>query len=228
MINSELMTRYDEQAVHALARLQTAVVSSTLAKTALVTNYFYRIRMEAALALVSSANRNLDYLGLFFLLKIFQSRYCFPPEHETSDPFAFRCVPHPNDFSDFAEYHLRKALIVAVSHIRDERGNAFPQIQRFLTDLLTYNDNAQNKFSDGYYITTIIAALGNPFVSASNRDQSEFASLNYLDAAPEQAVLNVAVDEVSRYANLDRLVPSYHNVVTVAAIEVSQVLCRGS
>lgn len=177
--------------------------------------------MEAALALVgSSANRNLDYLGLFYLFKIFQTRFCFEPEHETSDPFDFRCVPRPNDFSDFSEYHLRKILIIAISHIRDEKGNPFPQIQQFLVDLLTYNDNAQNAFSDAYYITTIIAALGNPFVSAVMREQSELAALSYFEAPPEQAILTAAVDEVTRYTNLDRLVPSYHNVITVAGVEV--------
>lgn len=66
---------------------------------------------------------------------------------------------------DFADYHLRKvrafiygyskdlltdtlqSIIIAISHIRDERGNPFPQIQRFLVDLLTYNDNATNSVS---------------------------------------------------------------------------------
>lgn len=40
------------QAVRALARRPTAIVSSTLTKTVLVANYFFRIRCEAALALV--------------------------------------------------------------------------------------------------------------------------------------------------------------------------------
>lgn len=103
-------------------------------------------------------------MGLFYLFKIFQTRYCFEPERETTDPFAFRCVPRPNDFADFADYHLRKvssrpslaargsdisdfiyqSIIIAISHVRDERGNPFTQVQRFLVDLLTYNDNAPN------------------------------------------------------------------------------------
>ena len=209
--------------------MQTAVVSSNLAKTALVTNYFYRIRMEAALALISTAVKSVDYLGLFYLLKIFQRSYCFEPEQETADPFAFRCVPRPNDFTDLAEYHLRKTLIVAISHIRDEKGNPFPQIQQFLVDLLTYNDNAQNGYSDSFYITTIIAALGNTFVSANTRDQSEFAAVpngSNFSAPKEQQLLHAAVDEVTRYTNLDRLVPSYHNVITVAGIEVRVLLLQ--
>lgn len=45
-----------------------------------------------------------------------------------------------------------------------------------------------------------------------------------MDEMPEEAVLTAAVDEVNRYANLDRLVPSYHNIITVAAIEVRKML----
>ena len=41
-------------------------------------------------------------------MKIFQTRYCFAPDQETNDPFAFRCIPLTNDFSDFTEYFLKK------------------------------------------------------------------------------------------------------------------------
>lgn len=41
------------KALCALAEKPTAIVSSTLTKTVLVSNYYYRIRCEAALALVT-------------------------------------------------------------------------------------------------------------------------------------------------------------------------------
>ena len=41
------------QAVRALSKMPNAIVSSTFTKTVLVTNYFYRVRCEAALALVT-------------------------------------------------------------------------------------------------------------------------------------------------------------------------------
>lgn len=107
------------------------IVSSNLAKTVLVTNYFFRIRMEACLALISVREQNFhflcvltisnfsdrylqcatktqNYLGLFHLLKLFQSRYCFEPDVETKDPFAMRCIPKTNDFCDLTEYFLKK------------------------------------------------------------------------------------------------------------------------
>lgn len=85
-------------------------------------------------------------------------------------------------------------------------------------DLLKYNDNASNNWSDAFYITSIIAALGSPFMSQTLKDQSELMG-PYYEPLPEQALINSAVDEVTRYINLDRLVPSYHNIITIAGIE---------
>lgn len=48
------------QAVNALAMQPTAIVSSTLTKTVLVSNYHYRIRCEAASALVQVRLLNID------------------------------------------------------------------------------------------------------------------------------------------------------------------------
>lgn len=39
--------------------------------------------------------------------------------------------------------------------------------------------------------------------------------------AEDANLLKQAVDEISRYRSMDRLIPSPHNVVTVAALEVS-------
>ena len=57
---------------------------------------------------------SIDYLGLFYLLKLYQTRFCFPPPEETLDPFQIHCVPKPNDFSDMPEYFLQ--LVCFVRH----------------------------------------------------------------------------------------------------------------
>lgn len=36
---------------------------------------------------------------------------------------------------------------MAISHVRDEKGKPFPQIQEFLLGLLKYNDNSTNPVS---------------------------------------------------------------------------------
>jgi len=113
------------QAVDALSKLSTAIVSSTFAKTVLVSNYYFRIRCEAALALINVSDlcsddtmflivwpsqcaiRKLDFIGLFHLFKLFL-RYCYEPENQNQDLFTHTYVPKPNDFSDLSEYFVRK------------------------------------------------------------------------------------------------------------------------
>ncbi|GAA5910197.1 hypothetical protein JCM8208_006756 [Rhodotorula glutinis] len=211
------------EAIHALSSIPSPIVSANLCKTVLVSNYFFRIRMEAALALISCATAQQDYLGLFHLFKIFQTWYCFEPDVETKDPFGFRCIPKTNDFSDFTLYFLKKAVLTAVSMVRDEHGQTPPVIQQFLVDLLTYNDNLGNKYSDAHYITSIMHALSHALVNVLPRAESEL--LTEVDANEN---LVPAVQEVERYLSADRLVPSYHNIVTVAGIEFKLKLTLAS
>lgn len=49
------------QAIHALSKQPTAIVSSTFTKTVLVSNYYYRIRCEAATALVNVSRKDLPF-----------------------------------------------------------------------------------------------------------------------------------------------------------------------
>lgn len=61
-------------------------------------------------------------------------------------------------------------------------------------------------------------ALSHALVNVLPRDAfGELAQINEVD---ENENLAPAVQEVDRYLSTDRLVPSYHNVVTIAGIEV--------
>ncbi|GAA5913888.1 hypothetical protein JCM5296_004171 [Sporobolomyces johnsonii] len=217
------------EAIHALSSMPTPVVSSNLCKTVLVSNYFVRIRMEAALALISCATAQQDYLGLFQLFKLFQTWFCFEPDVETKDPFGFRCIPKTNDFSDFTLYFLKKTILTAISMVRDDKGQTPPVIQQFLVDLLAYNDNLGNKYSDAYYVSSIMNALSHAFVKVLPRDNSQLAGGDYaMDEIDANENLAPAVQEVERYMSADRLVPSYHNMITVAGIEFKLKLTLAS
>lgn len=53
--------------MHALAEKPTAIVSSTLTKTVLVSNYYYRIRCEAATALVNVGHKIYEKLLMLII-----------------------------------------------------------------------------------------------------------------------------------------------------------------
>ncbi|KAL5494783.1 hypothetical protein ACEPAI_245 [Sanghuangporus weigelae] len=208
------------EAVHALSRQATPIVSSQLTKTVLVTNYFFRVRCEAASALVTCATRKLDFVGLFHLFKLFL-RYCYEPEDPSQDLFSHKFVPRPNDFSDLAEYFVRKALVSAVSQVRLENGKTPPQIRQFFIDQLRYNDNTTNAFSDAYYIATLVTALACSTVSTVPPERGELTLSvpKFEQSGEDYELLQAALIEVERYRSMDRLIPSVHNVVTIASLE---------
>lgn len=61
-------------------------------------------------------------------------------------------------------------------------------------------------------------SLSHALVNVLPRDA--FGDLAQINEVDENENLAPAVQEVDRYLSADRLVPSYHNVVTIAGIEV--------
>ncbi|KAK7058614.1 hypothetical protein VNI00_002250 [Paramarasmius palmivorus] len=213
------------EAVYALAKQPTAIVSSTLTKTVLVSNYHYRIRVEAALALVHCAIHRLDFLGLFHLFKLFL-RYCYDPEDSNQDLFTHTYVPKPNDFSDLSEYFVRKSLVTAISRVRFDNGKSPSVVRQFLIDQLRYNDNTSNPYSDALYICTIISAAAAASVSTAAPERGELLPTEVRTEHNEEdkRLLDQTLVEIERYRSMDRLIPSVHNIVTVATLEFYMVV----
>ncbi|KAI9511720.1 hypothetical protein F5148DRAFT_1168299 [Russula earlei] len=213
------------EAVRALSKMPNAIVSSTFTKTVLVTNYFYRVRCEAALALVTCAYQQLDFLGLFHLFKLFL-RYCYEPDDHQQDLFTHSYVPRPNNFSDIAEYFVRRAIVKAISQVRFANGKCPTIVRQFLIDQLKYNDNTANSYTDAFYICTVISALACASVSTVPPERGElFPTEVKSDQTSEEAnLLKQSLSEVDRYRSMDRLIPSPHNVVTIATLEFRLIL----
>lgn len=210
-------------AVHALSQMPSLITSSMLTRTVLVNKYFYRIRAEAAYGLANCALPHLDLLGLFHLLMLFRTNYCLDVPHAgDSTALDAPCIPKPNDFSDMADYFVRRALIHAIARVRDHRGRALPLVQRFLIHLLRYNDNSTNRFVDDYYLASIINALGAALIPVDSGGYSTHADETYTDE--ELELRAQATQEVERLQELDKLVPSFHNVVTLAALDFQLAL----
>lgn len=127
-------------------------------------------------------------------------------------------VPKPNNFSNLPDYFLQKAMVIAFSEIRDETGLPPLKVRQFLLDLLKYNDNTGNEFSDSYYVATLISAVGDSLIPVGE-------SQGAMDAETEQ-LLEAAKAEIDRFRTLDYVVPSYHNVVTIACLQVIQEYSR--
>lgn len=84
------------------------------------------------------------------------------------------------------------------------------------------------QYSDGTYIATIIACLGYALIVAASSNFSGKARVTPIypnERQESNELVRQSVQEVTRYMKMDRLVPSYHNVVTIAGLEVRTLAC---
>lgn len=138
---------------------------------------------------------------------------------------------------------LLQSLINAISRIRFENGKSPNVVRKFLIDQLRYNDNTSNavsvdpmfflltishsfQYADGFYICTIISAAAYATVSTASPERGELlpaeVRTEYNDEDAD--LLKQSLAEVDRYRSMDRLIPSTHNNVTIAALEVDRFL----
>ena len=90
----------------------------------------------------------MDWVGLHQLIKMFQTRYCFPTSISQEDngllPIT-HAIPKPNNFSNLPDYFVQKGVVIAFSQVRDLNGVTPLRVRQLLLDLLKYNDNIGNE-----------------------------------------------------------------------------------
>ncbi|KAI8335708.1 hypothetical protein BC941DRAFT_62295 [Chlamydoabsidia padenii] len=213
-------------AVTALQHMPSPQTSTSLLRALLDQKCFYKIRMECAYALASCASPAVDWIGLLQLGKMFRKRYCFPisspDDGDDGIPLAL-AIPKPNNFSNIPDYFIQKAVVIAFSQIRDNRGLAPEKVRKLLLDLLKYNDNIGNEFSDCYYIATMISALGDSLIPSPNAQDALT-----VDTTEGKELISAALSEIERFRTLDYVIPTYHNIVTVSCLKTITKLMMNS
>lgn len=200
------------EAIEALTHMPSLATSTSFLRAVLDPKCFYKIRMEATYGLAACAREDFNWVGLHQLNKMFHTRFCFPVSQQTvgEDELPMtNSIPKPNNFSSLPDYFLQKASVVAFSQIRDRQGLVPVRIRQFLLDLLKYNDNIGNEFSDCYYVATLISALGDALIPLNDEAQ---------DSPKGEEVNNAAKHEIERFRTLDLVIPSYHNIITVTCL----------
>lgn len=193
---------------------QSELYSSIYVKTLMDKRYFHGIRTQAAYCLAQCAIPDLNYIGVYHLKKAFQTLFCFDNSF----------IPKANDFSDFSSYFLQKAIPLSLSSVRNKQGRCPRDVQYFILDLLRYNDNTSNDYSDSGYITALISAI--------------IASLDYVkpDELPMDSVddgknltefVQKATEEIDRCLRMDSWMPSVHNEITTEIIRWRENLIIG-
>ncbi|OAY50235.1 transcription initiation factor TFIID subunit 2 isoform X2 [Manihot esculenta] len=152
---------------------------------------FWRVRIEAAFALANSASEENDWSGLLHLVKFYKSRRFD----------ATIGLPKPNDFHDFPEYFVLEAIPQAVATVRAADKKSPREAIEFVLQLLKYNDNTGNPYSDVFWLAALVQSVG----------QLEFGQQNVI-------FLSSLLKRIDRLLQFDRLMPSYNGILTISCI----------
>ncbi|XP_027333362.1 transcription initiation factor TFIID subunit 2 isoform X2 [Abrus precatorius] len=152
---------------------------------------FWRVRIEAAFALASLASEETDFSGLLHLVKFYKSRR-FDPDIG---------LPKPNDFHDFAEYFVLEAIPHAVAMVRAADKKSPREAIEFVLQLLKYNDNNGNPYSDVFWLAALVQSVG----------ELEFGQQSIL-------LLSSLLKRIDRLLQFDSLMPSYNGILTISCI----------
>ncbi|EPS60939.1 hypothetical protein M569_13860, partial [Genlisea aurea] len=153
---------------------------------------FWRVRIQAAYALATTACEETDWAGLLHLINFYKSRR-FDPKIG---------LPRPNDFSDFQEYFVLQAIPHAIALVRSSDKKSPREAIEFILQLLKYNDNTGNPYSDVFWVAALIRSIG----------ELEFGEQDIV-------YLPSLLKRLDRLLQFDRLMPSHNGILTVSCIE---------
>ncbi|XP_073840548.1 TATA-box binding protein associated factor 2 isoform X2 [Musca autumnalis] len=200
------------EAIKALEKYPTNATRSALTDAIENEQFFYKVRCEAANCLTKVANQMVtQWSGPPAMLNIFRKFF---------GSFSAPHIIKQNNFSNFQLYFLQKVIPVAMAGLRTSHGICPPEVLRFLFDLFKYNDNTRNHYSDVYYRSALVNALGHsitPVVSVVLRGTPITSDSLSADA-------KLVLEEVTRLLNLEKHLPSYKYMVSVACLKVIRKL----
>ncbi|EWC45249.1 hypothetical protein DRE_05976 [Drechslerella stenobrocha 248] len=203
-----------ESVLHFRSAKPSHLISTILVRTVMDRRYYYGIRCEAAKALGRCATAELSWVGEFHLQKAFQEFYCFPDS----------LIPRANDFSDFTSYLVQQAILTGLSDVRDQDGRSPLSVQRYLLDIVRYNDNSNNAFSDSFHMATLIRNLGDCLLAGAGQRSLMDMEVDENDAEERAASKSDIISEIERLQRMDQWMSSYHNVISVTCLDVKKDL----
>jgi len=201
------------EAIQALEKFPTPATRQALIDMINHSECFYKVRLEAChcLAKVATACAS-SWTGHTSMIGIFR------------DMFGSHSCPHIvkyNDFSNFIAYFVQKTLPVAIASVRNVHSQCPREVLQFILDLIKYNDNRLNKFTDSHYRSSLIDALANTVTPGVSVVTTNSEGKTVVKLTEETQLI---LKEVTRQLNLEKLLPTYRYVVSVSCLKALRVL----
>ncbi|EGT36395.1 hypothetical protein CAEBREN_08215 [Caenorhabditis brenneri] len=215
MFHWEYMLKYEKDVIaqmEALERIQalpSAHSRSVIVDAVSNDKFFYRIRSRAAFVLTSVLNRKSEAIAVGTPVLINMFRENFGSKAATN-------IPRSNNFvvtaQNLQQYFVMQSLPQAISRLRKQSGECHEEVQPFLLDLIKFNDNSTNRYSDDFYRASLYNSL------AASVYSSEY--LPYRVDLPENLNqdFRILIKEFTHALNMDTVNPSWGRVVGIAAL----------
>ncbi|CAG8956872.1 hypothetical protein HYFRA_00012327 [Hymenoscyphus fraxineus] len=187
------------------------LVATFLIRTLMDVRYYYGIRAMAAKLLKVHATKKVDWVGLRQLEKAFQEFSCYKDT----------LMPRPNDFEDKRQYYVDKAIPEALSEIRDMHGKCPKKARQLIMDMLKFNVNGDNTFSDQFKVANLLSCLATSLMPKERPANEEVFVAENQDEdedEPEQFKRQV-LDQLDRYRRMDEWIDSYQNIYTTTVLD---------
>ncbi|KAF0749584.1 Uncharacterized protein FWK35_00021467, partial [Aphis craccivora] len=200
------------EAVVALDKFPTIATRNALCDIIENEQVYIHVRCKAAHCLTKIANAMVtNWTGPPAMLGTFKKMFG-----------SFSC-PHiikQNNFSNLQHYYLQKTIPIAMAGLRNSHGICPPEILKFILDLIKYNDNSKNRYSDNYYRASLIEALGatiTPVISLMQKACDITADSLSGDS-------KLILEEITQHLNLEKRLQTYKYPITITCLKAIRKL----
>lgn len=201
------------EAIQALEKFPTPATRQAVIDIINQSECFYKVRLEACLCLSKVATACASsWTGHTSMISIFRNM------------FGSQSCPHIvkyNDFSNFIAYFVQKTFPVAIASVRNVHSQCPRDVLQFILDLIKYNDNRLNKYTDSHYRSALIDALANTVTPGVSMVTTNSEGKTVVKLTEETQLI---LGEVTRQLNLEKLLPTYRYVVSVSCLKALRVL----
>jgi transcription initiation factor TFIID subunit 2 len=123
-----------------------------------------------------------------------------------------------NDFSNSQMYMIQKTIPQAIALQRNKDRVCPTEVINFLFELIHYNENSKNRFSDAFYRSSLIDSLGNTLTNIGLTSATTNVDL-FLNHTLDNNTKRI-FDEILLQLNFDKIIPSYGFCVTCSCLRV--------
>lgn len=178
---------------------------------------YYRVRIQAAHVLADVWTKMASsWNGPLPLVAFYKKCFMFATSSNSSS--SSNAMVKSNDFVDLQAYFLQTSLPLAMASVRNAHNACHSDVVRFLLDLVKFNENSKNKFSDCCLRASLVDALSatlSPSVSVAVAVALESDTAS---AAASSSQARLVIEQIVLKLNMEKIVPSYRYTVTCSCL----------